>query len=258
MYFNSLLATWLSLPGSGAALATQFELDAATGGIKSMSIDFFEENLFNLEAISTHIFDTRYITDNSGLPAFPSGFVYDFYEQYLNVGSYFSTHLGYVAIAVILCLFTFLYNPLAVAILVSVIVIITVEVYGYLYWFNLKLNGVSVVNVIMGTGISVEFTAHITRFFMVFLGTRNERANQSLRLMCFPVINAGLTTLIGVFPMNFAVFPYFTYYFFYQYVIILVAGFFNGVFLLPVLLSFLGPASLSAGTDKAADKKEVM
>jgi len=159
-----------------------------------------------------------------------------------------------VTLAVALCLFTFLYNPLAVAILLFVIAIITTEVYGYLWWFGLELNGVSVVNVIMGVGLSVEFTAHFCRFFMVFTGTRTQRANQSLRLIVFPVINATLTTFIGVFPMAFAKFPYFTLYFFYQYVVILIAGWFNGVFLLPVLLSLIGPPTLSAESNKGAER----
>jgi len=29
--------------------------------------------------------DTRKVTDDSGLPAFPAGFIYNFYEQYLSV-----------------------------------------------------------------------------------------------------------------------------------------------------------------------------
>jgi len=257
-YFNSLLNQWMNFPGSGTALSNQFELDAITGGIKSLRLGFFEERLFTLPDIVQHIDDTRYITDNSGLPCFPAGFVFDLYEQYLNVSKYMSSHLGYVAIAMILCLFTFLYNPLAVFLLVGVLVIMVVEIYGYLYWGNLKLNGVSVVNVIMGTGISIEFTVHFVRFFMVFLGTRDERANQSLRLMAFPVFSGGVTTLIGILPMAFAKFPYFKLYFFYQYLIILIVGWWNGIFLLPVLLSLFGPSSLSIGTDKATEKKETM
>jgi len=128
---------------------------------------------------------------------------------------------------------------------------ITVEIYGFLHWFGLRLNGVSVVNLIMGVGVSVEFCSHITRFFMVFTGTRLERANQSLRLMGNPVFHGAITTVIGIFPMAFAKFPYFTLYFFYQYLIIIACGLFNGLFVLPVVLSFIGPPSLSAVADKA-------
>jgi len=102
----------------------------------------------------------------------------------------------------------------------------------------------------MGVGVSVEFCAHIMRFFMVFTGARHDRANQALRLMAYPIINGCITTFIGVFPMAFAKFPYFTLYFFYQYIIILVAGVFNGVFFLPVFLSWFGPPTLSPVQDK--------
>jgi len=249
-FFYQSLNNWLSLPGTGSALSVSFEFDN-TGIIKALKITFIQENLFTLNDIIQHIGDTRDITDSSGLGAFPAGFVYNLYEQYLHVRTYLGTHLGYVTIAVAICLCTFLYNPLAVLVLLSFLVIITVEVYGFLHWFNLKLNGVSVVNIIMGVGVSVEFCAHIVRFFMVFTGTRHDRANQSLRIIAFPVINGCITTLIGVFPMAFAKFPYFTLYFFYQYVIILIAGLFNGVFFLPVFLSLCGPPTLSVVHDKA-------
>jgi len=248
-FFYQALNNWLSLPGTGSALSGSFEFDQ-NGIITALKITFIEENLFTLDDIIEHITDTRAITDSSGLGAFPAGFVYNLYEQYLHVKEYLSTHLGYVVIAVTICLCTFLYNPLAVIILLGFLCIITVEVYGFLNWFGLKLNGVSVVNIIMGVGVSVEFCAHFTRFFMVFTGTRHDRANQALRIMAYPIINGCITTLIGVFPMAFAQFPYFTLYFFYQYVIILVAGLFNGVFFLPVFLSLAGPPTLSGGHDK--------
>jgi len=251
-FFYQALNNWLALPGTGSALASSFEFDQ-DGVITSMSITFIQENLFTLDDIIQHIHESRAVCDSSGLGAFPAGFVYNLYEQYLNVRTYLGTHLGYVTLAVAICLMTFLYNPFAVMILLLVISMITVEVYGFLNWFNLKLNGVSVVNIIMGVGVSVEFTAHFVRFFMVFTGNRLERANQSLRIMAFPVVNGCITTLIGIFPMAFAEFPYFTLYFFYQYLIILAAGLFNGVFFLPVLLSFIGPPTLSAGHDKAAE-----
>jgi len=250
-YFYQVLNNWLTNPGTGPALASSFEFDD-DGIITALQITFIQENLFTLDDILKHIEATRAITDSSGLGAFPSGFVYNLYEQYLHVRQYLGTHLGYVTIAVALCLFTFLYNPFAVLILLGTICVITVEVYGFLHWFNLKLNGVSVVNIVMGVGQSVEFTAHIVRFFMVFRGTRADRANQSLRLMCYPLLNGAITTLIGIFPMAFAQFPYFTLYFFYQYLVILVAGLFNGIFYLPVILSLIGPPTLSAASDKMA------
>jgi len=248
-FFYPALNNWLSLPGTGAALSSSFQFDE-DARIQAMKITFIQENLFTLSDIIEHIHATRAITDTSNLGCFPSGFVYNLYEQYLNVRKYLVSHLGYVALAVALCLCTFLYNGWAVLILLGFLTMITVEVCGFLYWFNLKLNGVSVVNIIMGVGVSVEFCVHFVRFFMVFTGTRDERANQSLRLLAFPIINGGITTLIGVFPMAFAKFPYFTLYFFHQYVIILVTALFNGVFFLPVFLALLGPSTLSAAHDK--------
>jgi Niemann-Pick C1 protein len=36
-----------------------------------------------------------------------------------------------------------------------------------MYWWNIQLNAVSLVNLVMAVGISVEFCSHITRSFAV-------------------------------------------------------------------------------------------
>ena len=45
-----------------------------------------------------------------------------------------------------------------------------------MYWWHVTLNAVSLVNLVMAVGISVEFCAHITRHFAV-----NTEKNRVLR-----------------------------------------------------------------------------
>jgi Niemann-Pick C1 protein len=47
---------------------------------------------------------------------------------------------------------------------------------GMMYWWHVTLNAVSLVNLVMAVGISVEFCAHITRAFAV-----NTQKNRVLR-----------------------------------------------------------------------------
>jgi len=111
------------------------------------------------------------------------------------------------------------------------------QVFGYLEWFGLKLNGVSVVNIVMAVGVSVEFTAHIARAFMIASGSRRERASEAVLALGFPVLAGGFSTFLGVVAMAFAFFPYFRLYFFGMYCLIITSGLINGLLLMPVRMS---------------------
>ena len=39
-----------------------------------------------------------------------------------------------------------------------------VNLMGMMYWWNIQLNGVTLLNLVVAIGISVEFCAHITRY----------------------------------------------------------------------------------------------
>ena len=53
-----------------------------------------------------------------------------------------------------------------------------------MYLWNIEMNAISLVNLVMSVGISLEFCAHIARDFIISAnGTRLERAKQALAYM---------------------------------------------------------------------------
>jgi len=146
----------------------------------------------------------------------------------------------------------FLLHPGAVVIMASVIALTLSECYGYLPFLNLKLNGVSVVNLIMAIGVIVVPTAHITRIFTVTEGTPRERAKYALAKMFFPMFFSTVSTFLGELPMEWSRFPYFRLYFFYQYALIGVLTLLISFFPLPLLLEYLGPPPVRDPSEKQA------
>lgn len=210
-------------------------------------LGFTIQSLESTDEFIQTIKDTRLITDRisaKGLPCFPSGQLYLLWEQFIDVRRYTVLSLVYVMLGALLTSFLFLWHPGAVLIMGITIFAIVFEVMGMLYWLGLKMNGVSVVNLVMGVGVAVEFTAHITRLFMLTPGTNPERAEKALAKMSVPVAFGGISTFIGVVPLAFAKFGYFQLYFFQQYVLILALGMYNGLFFLPVMLMLFGPPPL--------------
>jgi len=177
-----------------------------------------------------------------------------FYEQYVHVEEYLAKNLGYTVIGVLGMSAVFLMHPGAVFILTGLIALTLSEVYGYLPFWGLKVNGVSVVNMVMAIGVVVVPMAHITRVFMVTEGTNEERAKHALSMLVVPMLFSTISTFIGELPMEFAKFPYFKLYFFYQYVIIGLLTLGNAFIPLPYLLQYLGPPPSKENTGKKVNQ----
>eukprot|EP00456_Euglypha_rotunda_P064307 TRINITY_DN5470_c0_g1_i18.p1 TRINITY_DN5470_c0_g1~~TRINITY_DN5470_c0_g1_i18.p1 ORF type:complete len:858 (+),score=99.71 TRINITY_DN5470_c0_g1_i18:213-2576(+) len=213
--------------------------------IVTSRITMIQRGLDNDEQIVKFIKGTRAITDPSFVPCFPGGFLFDLYEQYVNVQHELTSNLGYTVIGVLGISFCFLLHPAAVFINVCMISLTLAECYGFLALFHLKLNGVSVVNLILAIGLIVVPTEHITRVFMVTNGTTSDRAKTALAKMVFPMLFSTISTFLGELPMEFAKFPYFRLYFFYQYVIIGLLTLVNSFLALPFFLEYFGPPSIN-------------
>jgi Niemann-Pick C1 protein len=72
-------------------------------------------------------------------------------------------------------------DPWSAMIIVVTILMILINLLGLMYWWSIDFNAISVVNLVMSVGLSVEFCSHIVRGFVVSEGvTRIARARDSL------------------------------------------------------------------------------
>jgi predicted RND superfamily exporter protein len=121
--------------------------------------------------------------------------------------------------------------------------------------FGLQLNAISAVSMIAAVGIGVEFTVHVrcvcvcthaqllvfSYCYLISLGTPNERMAITLSHMFIPVVHGGVSTLLGISMLLFSSFEFIISYFFAVLCALIVLGMINGVAVLPVLLSYIGP-----------------
>ncbi|VDM69939.1 unnamed protein product [Strongylus vulgaris] len=107
---------------------------------------------------------------------------------------------------------------------------------GLLSWWGADLDPVTQVDVLLATGFSVDYTAHVAFQFYRCRGSSLERVSSSLGEMAAPMIQAGLSTFLCMLPLIFV--PTYAIVAFAKTIFIIVGiGLIHGLFVLPVLLA---------------------
>jgi predicted RND superfamily exporter protein len=212
---------------------------------------FYVEDVFSLEDKLHHMREARKIAESSklatedGATVFPFDYaLYALNEQYLNIERNTLRGLGISVAIAFVVMYPFVTSLWLDVILTFVIAVVQIELYGLIHWIDLKLNAVTMVNLIMTVGISIEFVIHEARAFAEAKGTRPQRAAQALSEMGPAIFASAFTTFLAVLPLVGADYEYFQKYFFSMYAMILFVGLFNALVTLPALLSFIGPPEL--------------
>ena len=116
--------------------------------------------------------------------------------------------------------------------------------------YPIEINAVFVVNLVTSLGFGVEFCNHIGMNFLRQRGNREERAMKAMNQMgSSVVVGIASTKFLGVMVLAFAPSTLFRLYYFRMYLFIIILGVWNGLFFLPVLLSYVGPSTVSIFRD---------
>ncbi|KAM9791618.1 protein patched homolog 1 isoform X2 [Syngnathus typhle] len=184
-----------------------------------------------------------------GVFNYPSGYPFLFWEQYIGLRHWFLLAISVVLACTFLVCALLLLNPWTAGIIVFILAMMTVELFGIMGLIGIKLSAIPVVILIASVGIGVEFTVHIALGFLTAIGSRNKRSAVALEHMFAPVLDGALSTLLGVLMLAGSEFDFIMRYFFAVLAILTVLGMLNGLVLLPVLLSMLGPPAELAAPD---------
>uniref|UniRef100_UPI0037E954D5 protein patched homolog 1 n=1 Tax=Semicossyphus pulcher TaxID=241346 RepID=UPI0037E954D5 len=187
-----------------------------------------------------------------GVFNYPNGYPFLFWEQYIGLRHWFLLAISVVLACTFLVCAILLLNPWTAGIIVFILAMMTVELFGIMGLIGIKLSAIPVVILIASVGIGVEFTVHIALGFLTAIGNRNKRSAVALEHMFAPVVDGAISTLLGVLMLAGSEFDFIMRYFFAVLAILTVLGMLNGLVLLPVLLSMMGPPAEITPVDSAS------
>ena len=185
---------------------------------------------------------------------FPYSLFYVYYDQYLFIRGISVQNL-LIGFATIFLAVQLVMNLKGAALTVLFCFSCVLHLIGVLYLLNfipdytVELNAISVVNIVVALGLSVEFCAHIIIFYMKSpksnsLTPNVDHIKYSLKNVGVSVLVGIMTTkVIGVFVLLFAPSKVFQIYYFRMYFFLIVVGFFHGFMLLPIFLTYVNVSS---------------
>ncbi|XP_072950000.1 NPC intracellular cholesterol transporter 1 homolog 1b-like [Epargyreus clarus] len=185
---------------------------------------------------------TAAIKKNTGLDVevFPYSVFYVFYEQYLTMWKDTFASVGFCLIgAFVINLIASGFNFLTTFAMMVTIIMVVVDMMGVMYIWNIPLNAVSCVNLIVSIGIAVEFCSHIAYAFATSSSPPQEKVADALKRIGSTVITGITLTNIPIIVLAFSYTEIIEVFFFRMLFSLVILGFLHGMVFFPVFLSYL-------------------
>jgi len=192
------------------------------------------------------------LKESTGIEVFPYSVFYIFFDQYASIVQLTATLLGSALVMILVVSSVLLGSIKTGAVVTLTVTMIVFDIIGTMAVFNVSLNAVSLVNLVICVGIGVEFCAHVARAFMFPSRAVMERAKNKFRgrdaRAWTALVNVGgsvfsgitITKLLGVCVLAFTRSKIFEIYYFRIWLALVVFGATHALIFLPVALSFVG------------------
>ncbi|XP_064202661.1 patched domain-containing protein 3 [Anguilla rostrata] len=136
-------------------------------------------------------------------------------------------------------------NPLCSLWVTFAIASVIVGVAGFMALWGVNLDSISMINLVICIGFSVDFSAHISYAFVSSSkSTVNEKATDALHSLGYPIVQGAVSTILGVVVLSVAE-SYIFRTFFKIMLLVISFGLVHGVVFIPVFLTFFGICSKS-------------
>ena len=179
----------------------------------------------------------REIADSFPIPVTIYHHYFIFFDQFVLVRSISIQTITVAALVMMVISLIFIPSPSCALWVAFSIISIEIGVVGYMTLWNVNLDSISMINLIMCIGFSVDFSAHISyAYYSSEERNPRQRVRSALSSLGMPIFQGSVSTVLGIIALAFA--PSYVFVTFFKTVfLVMLFGATHGILLLPVLLS---------------------
>ncbi|XP_015708717.1 patched domain-containing protein 3-like [Coturnix japonica] len=172
------------------------------------------------------------------LMVYHPAFIY--YDQYLVIVQNTIQNVAIAAGAMLVVSLVLIPSPLCCLWVTFAIASVIVGVAGFMAFWDISLDSISMINLVICIGFSVDFSAHISYAFVTSEeSSANAKAIGALHQLGYPVLQGAVSTVLGVVVLAAAKTYIFRTFFKIMFLVILF-GALHGLVFIPVFLTFFG------------------
>ena len=128
-----------------------------------------------------------------------------YFEQYAVVIREIIISLVSVTVVILVILIPFCIHPIVIMSILCTFVVLILELLGLMYFWGVDLSVISLINLVMAVGFSVDYSAHIAQAFVSSSEkTVNKKIIEALSTIGGSVLFGGLSTFLGMSLTGFA------------------------------------------------------
>jgi len=182
--------------------------------------------------------DTRVIVEASPLKgkAYVYGDVYTYWGTMIGLNEFLWKILGITVCVMFVSALLLLQSPMSALIVAMMSIMIVLNTYGAMTQL-LTFNMFTCAAILASTGLSIEFTAHVTSCFVLTPGTPEKRLATAMRETYPAIFQGSVSTSLSIAPLLFHNIPFVTLYFGVFFLVLTGIGMFHGMVVLPSLLA---------------------
>ncbi|KAK4313685.1 hypothetical protein Pmani_014974 [Petrolisthes manimaculis] len=246
-FFSEAISVFLFSP-VGTRFQTYFHFDGnltiarPAPRVMASKFDYIHRTLVTRGEELAAMDEVKYLVRHAGFSdmAGASSFVYSGWETNKVIMVELIRNLLLAMVAVLVMTLILIADILTSSYVLLSVCLTLLNVMALMTWWDLEVDIITCINLVLSIGLCVDYSAHIALHFMQVRGTRDERARVAVSIMGPPVINGAFSTFLSFSFLWFSD-SYVFLSFFKIFFGVFVFGVFNGLVFLPVLLSVVGP-----------------
>ncbi|XP_060721997.1 patched domain-containing protein 3 [Tachysurus vachellii] len=172
------------------------------------------------------------------LVVYHPAFIY--YDQYTVIASSTIQTVSVATAVMLVISFLLIPSPVCALWVTFAIGSVIVGVAGFMGLLGINLDSISMINLVISIGFSVDFSAHISYTFVSSAKPSvNDKAVEALSHLGYPILQGALSTILGVAVLSASVSYIFRTFFTIMFLVISL-GLLHGIAFIPVFLTFSG------------------